>query len=59
MWIFLIYIGTSPSGAHTEPWTYAVVGDMEMKKAIREIIEEEEEINYKKRMGINIFFEII
>ncbi|XP_003224725.2 iodotyrosine deiodinase 1 [Anolis carolinensis] len=43
--------GTSPSGAHTEPWTFVVVKDIEIKHKIREIIEEEEEINYKKRMG--------
>lgn len=43
--------GTSPSGAHTEPWTFVVVEDVEVKHKIREIIEEEEEINYKKRMG--------
>ncbi|KAM8947877.1 iodotyrosine deiodinase 1 isoform 2-T2 [Pelodytes ibericus] len=43
--------GTSPSGAHTEPWTFVVVEDPEAKHAIREIIEEEEEINYCKRMG--------
>ncbi|MBN3270764.1 IYD1 deiodinase, partial [Polyodon spathula] len=43
--------GTSPSGAHTEPWTYVVVADPDMKHKIREIIEEEEEINYRQRMG--------
>ncbi|XP_060096796.1 iodotyrosine deiodinase 1 [Heteronotia binoei] len=43
--------GTAPSGAHTEPWTFVVVQDPEIKHSIREIIEEEEEINYKKRMG--------
>ncbi|MBN3303636.1 iodotyrosine deiodinase [Amia ocellicauda] len=43
--------GTSPSGAHTEPWTYVVVADPETKHKIREIVEEEEEINYKQRMG--------
>ncbi|XP_063773974.1 iodotyrosine deiodinase 1 [Pseudophryne corroboree] len=43
--------GTSPSGAHTEPWTFVVVQDPEHKHKIREIIEEEEEINYRKRMG--------
>ena len=43
--------GTSPSGAHTEPWTYVVVSDSRMKEDIRGIIEEEEEINYTKRMG--------
>ncbi|OCT79893.1 iodotyrosine deiodinase L homeolog isoform X1 [Xenopus laevis] len=43
--------GTSPSGAHTEPWTFVVVQDPEVKHKVREIIEEEEEINYHKRMG--------
>ncbi|XP_009684119.1 iodotyrosine deiodinase 1 isoform X2 [Struthio camelus] len=43
--------GTSPSGAHTEPWTFVVVQDPVLKHKIREIVEEEEEINYKKRMG--------
>ncbi|XP_064411421.1 iodotyrosine deiodinase isoform X3 [Latimeria chalumnae] len=43
--------GTSPSGAHTEPWTYVVVKDAETKHKIREIIEEEERMNYMKRMG--------
>ncbi|XP_016004615.2 iodotyrosine deiodinase 1 isoform X1 [Rousettus aegyptiacus] len=42
--------GTAPSGAHTEPWTFVVVKDPEMKHRIREIIEQEEEINYLKRM---------
>ncbi|XP_056631457.1 iodotyrosine deiodinase 1 [Diorhabda sublineata] len=43
--------GTAPSGAHTEPWTYVVVGSQEIKQQIREIVENEEETNYKKRMG--------
>ncbi|XP_051867623.1 iodotyrosine deiodinase 1 isoform X2 [Pristis pectinata] len=43
--------GTAPSGAHTEPWTFVVIQDQEMKHEIRKIIEEEEEINYLKRMG--------
>ncbi|CAH1792401.1 unnamed protein product [Owenia fusiformis] len=43
--------GTSPSGAHTQPWTYVVVKSPEIKKEIREIIEEEEEVNYRRRMG--------
>ncbi|XP_059699353.1 iodotyrosine deiodinase 1 isoform X2 [Haemorhous mexicanus] len=45
------FTGTSPSGAHTEPWTFVVVQDPYLKHKIREIVEEEEEINYKKRMG--------
>ncbi|XP_069811114.1 iodotyrosine deiodinase 1 [Dendropsophus ebraccatus] len=47
----ILAAGTSPSGAHTEPWTFVVVEDPEVKHKIREIIEEEEEINYRKRMG--------
>ncbi|KFO19581.1 iodotyrosine deiodinase 1 isoform X1 [Fukomys damarensis] len=43
--------GTAPSGAHTEPWTFVVVKDPDMKHRIRGIIEEEEKINYMKRMG--------
>ncbi|KAK5639869.1 hypothetical protein RI129_010680 [Pyrocoelia pectoralis] len=43
--------GTSPSGAHTEPWKFVVVRSSEIKQKVREIIEWEEEINYKKRMG--------
>ena len=43
--------GTAPSGAHTEPWTYIVVSDDKVKEEVRAIIEEEEEINYTKRMG--------
>ena len=43
--------GTSPSGAHSEPWTFVVVGDIETKKKIREIVEQEEFLNYDRRMG--------
>ncbi|KAM6467245.1 iodotyrosine deiodinase 1 isoform 1-T1 [Liasis olivaceus] len=43
--------GTSPSGAHTEPWSFVVVKDKEVKHKIRDIVEEEEEMNYMKRMG--------
>uniref|UniRef100_A0A0A9VZ71 Iodotyrosine dehalogenase 1 n=1 Tax=Lygus hesperus TaxID=30085 RepID=A0A0A9VZ71_LYGHE len=43
--------GTAPSGAHTEPWTYVVVGDPDMKAKIRDIVEHEERINYERRMG--------
>lgn len=45
--------GTAPSGAHTEPWTYVAVTDPEIKTKIREIIEEEEHINYTRRMGMS------
>jgi len=43
--------GTSPSGANCQPWTFAVVGDMELKQKIKEVVEEEEKINYEKRMS--------
>uniref|UniRef100_UPI0037E770A6 iodotyrosine deiodinase n=1 Tax=Semicossyphus pulcher TaxID=241346 RepID=UPI0037E770A6 len=43
--------GTAPSGAHTEPWTFVVVSDLEMKHQIRQIVEAEEEVNYRQRMG--------
>jgi len=43
--------GTSPSGAHTQPWTFVIVEDKEMKQAVRDIVEEEEERNYTQRMG--------
>ncbi|KAI8617622.1 Nitroreductase-like protein [Chytriomyces sp. MP71] len=42
---------TAPSGAHTEPWTFAIVQTRELKKEIREIIEHEERINYESRMS--------
>jgi len=38
-------------GAHTEPWTFAVVQDAEIKSKIREIVEKEEYVNYDRRMG--------
>lgn len=43
--------GTSPSGAHTQPWTYVIVADKIIKQKIQEIIEHEEYINYNRRMG--------
>ncbi|KAM4633896.1 iodotyrosine deiodinase isoform 1-T1 [Polymixia lowei] len=42
---------TAPSGAHTEPWTFVVVTEPETKHQIRLIVEEEEEVNYRQRMG--------
>ncbi|XP_055626175.1 iodotyrosine deiodinase [Toxorhynchites rutilus septentrionalis] len=43
--------GTGPSGAHTEPWTFCLVSDPDMKLQVREIIEAEEFINYEQRMS--------
>ncbi|KAF2361329.1 Nitroreductase [Trinorchestia longiramus] len=44
--------GTAPSGAHTEPWRFIAVRDPDYKMQIRTIVEQEEEINYMKRMGV-------
>eukprot|EP01083_Nonionella_stella_P279646 951261_1 len=41
---------TAPSGAHTSPWTFVVVRDQEKRKAIRKVVETEEQINYDRRM---------
>ncbi len=43
--------GTAPSGAHKQPWTFCVVTDPVLKKAIREGAEEEERENYAGRMN--------
>ncbi|XP_012141077.1 iodotyrosine deiodinase isoform X3 [Megachile rotundata] len=45
-------LGTTPSGAHTEPWTFVAVSNQKVKEQIRCIVETEEELNYKKRMGV-------
>ncbi|XP_017282752.1 iodotyrosine deiodinase 1 [Kryptolebias marmoratus] len=47
----ILTAGTAPSGAHTEPWTFVVVSEPKMKHQIRLIVEEEEEVNYRQRMG--------
>ena len=54
----ILTAGTSPSGAHTEPWTYVVVSDPEIKEQIRDIIELEEETNYLQRMGKKVQFKL-
>lgn len=43
--------GTAPSGAHSEPWTFVVVKTPQLKSQIREIVEQEEYLNYDRRMG--------
>ena len=43
--------GTAPSGAHKQPWTFALVTDPELKSRIREAAEEEERANYSGRMN--------
>lgn len=43
--------GTAPSGAHIQPWFFAVVKDQEIKRNIRLAAEEEERKNYGGRMS--------
>jgi nitroreductase len=38
---------TAPSGAHKQPWTFVVTGDLDIKRQIREAAEEEERTNYE------------
>lgn len=37
---------TAPSGAHQQPWTWAIVGSKDMKRQIRQAAEDEERTNY-------------
>jgi iodotyrosine deiodinase len=38
---------TAPSGAHRQPWTFVLTGDLEVKCLIREAAEQEERVNYE------------
>lgn len=40
---------TAPSGAHKQPWFFAVVESMDLKQKIREAAEAEERENYERR----------
>ena len=42
--------GTSPSGAHLQPWTFIAVSNPEIKKRIREEAEKVEMKTYSERM---------
>ena len=42
--------GTSPSGAHLQPWTFVAVSNSEIKMSIREAAEREEMKTYSERM---------
>jgi nitroreductase len=41
--------GTSPSGAHQQPWTFVVVSNPELKRQLREAAEAEERRFYESR----------
>ncbi|MEL6796478.1 MAG: nitroreductase family protein [Planctomycetota bacterium] len=43
--------GTSPSGAHKQPWRFVAVSDPAMKTKIREAAEAEEREFYSRRAG--------
>lgn len=45
----LLVAGTAPSGAHHQPWHFAVVRDAELKRRIREAAEKEEYAFYHGR----------
>lgn len=41
--------GSAPSGANMQPWHFAVVGDPDVRRRIREAAEEEERAFYRER----------
>ncbi|MEQ9188830.1 MAG: nitroreductase family protein [Cryomorphaceae bacterium] len=43
--------GTSPSGAHKEPWTFCIIRSKTLKQQIRAAAEAEEQESYTKRMN--------
>ncbi|HST14758.1 MAG TPA: nitroreductase family protein [Gaiellaceae bacterium] len=45
----LAVAGTAPSGAHQQPWTFALVSDPELKARLREAAEKEERDFYERR----------
>lgn len=47
----ILAAGTAPSGAHKQPWTFCAVSNPATKAAIREAAEQEEYLNYTKRMS--------
>ena len=42
---------TAPSGAHKQPWTFCAISNNEVKAKLRKAAEEEEYLNYTKRMS--------
>lgn len=42
--------GTAPSGAHRQPWRFALIDDAELKAQMRAAAEAEEVENYSRRM---------
>lgn len=46
----ILTAGTAPSGAHKQPWHFALVGEAETKHRIRVAAEKEEKESYERRM---------
>ena len=46
----ILTASSAPSGANKQPWTFCLVSDPALKKAIREAAEKEERLNYDGRM---------
>ena len=46
----ILTAGTAPSGAHKQPWHFALVGEAETKRRIRIAAEKEEKESYERRM---------
>ena len=44
--------GTAPSGAHQQPWTFAVVTDPDLKQRLRDAAEAEEREFYERRASV-------
>lgn len=42
---------SAPSGAHKQPWTFAIISNAELKHRLREMAEREEFENYHGRMS--------
>lgn len=42
---------TAPSGAHKQPWTFALISNADLKHTIRQLAEKEEFENYNGRMS--------
>lgn len=42
---------SAPSGAHKQPWTFALISNADLKHQIRELAEKEEYDNYHGRMS--------
>src|SRR5260370_35492652 len=40
---------TAPSGANQQPWRFVVVSDPDLKRRIREVVEQEERESYEHR----------